>query len=110
MKSSNWLGLWLAAGVIVACGGNTGTGTNESDLTGSGVAKADAGPASCAEAACGPKPLGAEVLCEDGSTAGVTGRCLATDAGQCGWEITECPASPTLLPCADEAACGPKPL
>jgi len=44
----------------------------------------------CDPAECGPQPLGATYLCEDGSTAGVTGRCVES-GDSCGWEILDCP-------------------
>jgi hypothetical protein len=30
-------------------------------------------------------------VCEDGTRAGPTGRCLRSSEGHCGWEIRECP-------------------
>jgi hypothetical protein len=56
----------------------------------------DAGPPAtdgglvCAKADCGPTPDLATIACSDGSTAGLTGRCLP-QAGACKWEIVECP-------------------
>lgn len=62
----------------------------------------------CEPIECGPKPLFLE-LCSDGSTAGV-GDCVSDEAGECGWEITECPEpEPGEGPCTD-LECGPSPL
>jgi hypothetical protein len=45
----------------------------------------------CDVADCGP-PLGMpNYLCEDGTLAGPTGRCLRNADGTCGWEIRDCP-------------------
>ncbi|OIP41343.1 MAG: hypothetical protein AUK47_06445 [Deltaproteobacteria bacterium CG2_30_63_29] len=61
----------------------------------------------CTDQECGPAPMCAAYLCEDGSTAGCTGLCYRLDDGTCGWEIRECPA-PTDPKCTD-LECGPAP-
>ena len=44
----------------------------------------------CSPELCGVQPGLPAYLCEDGSTGGFTGRCLASGEG-CHWEILECP-------------------
>ncbi|MFK7990781.1 MAG: hypothetical protein AB8I08_32475 [Sandaracinaceae bacterium] len=63
--------------------------------------------ATCDEAACGPTPLGATYLCDDGSAGGITGRCVLGEEGECGWETRACPA-PRPEECAP-ADCGRAP-
>ena len=53
----------------------------------------------CNPEACGPALGMPNILCEDGSLGGPTGRCLQTPEGTCAWEIRECPANPD---CAQE--------
>jgi len=45
----------------------------------------------CDERACGPALGMPNVLCEDGSVGGPTGRCLELPDGGCGWEVRRCP-------------------
>jgi hypothetical protein len=45
----------------------------------------------CDPAACGPPPAMPNYMCEDGTWAGPTGRCLRSATGICSWEIRECP-------------------
>ncbi|MGE0792033.1 MAG: hypothetical protein AB7S26_40540 [Sandaracinaceae bacterium] len=72
---------------------------------GSGYAGCTDAAVTCDAAACGPMPLGATFLCPDGSTGGVTGRCVSQDDGSCGWEWRDCPPpTPAECPVAD---CGP---
>jgi hypothetical protein len=61
--------------------------------------------ATCAPADCGPAPLGATYLCPDGSVGGVTGRCIESGDGGCGWETRGCP-TPGPEECELDA-CGP---
>jgi hypothetical protein len=52
---------------------------------------------------CGPAPGVPNWTCEDGSTGGPTGRCLANADGTCGWEIIWCPMG------CDPSACEGQP-
>ena len=45
----------------------------------------------CDIADCGPPPAMPNYMCEDGTWAGPTGRCLRSSSGSCGWEIRDCP-------------------
>jgi hypothetical protein len=45
----------------------------------------------CDPALCGPPPAMPNYMCEDGTWAGPTGRCLRGPEGTCGWEIRDCP-------------------
>ncbi|MEZ4464414.1 MAG: Kazal-type serine protease inhibitor domain-containing protein [bacterium] len=64
----------------------------------------------CDPQLCGP-PLGLpNVVCPDGSIGGPTGRCLENDAGECGWEVRECPQGAVCdgfagIPCARGQRC-----
>jgi len=50
-------------------------------------------PLDCKSSDCGPQLGMPNRLCPDGkSTAGPTGRCLRNSNGECGWEVTSCPA------------------
>lgn len=56
-------------------------------------------------AACGPIPPIASWICQDGSTGGFTGQCVATPDGTCDWEVRACdPTDECTL-----ADCGPMP-
>jgi len=63
----------------------------------------------CTPEECGPVPYACpEILCDDGSIGGCTGRCYRLAGGGCGWEIRECPG-PALQwyeTCGDPV-CGP---
>lgn len=45
----------------------------------------------CDPAECGPPLRGPTLMCSDGSTGGVTGRCFRDAALVCGWEVRACP-------------------
>lgn len=72
---------------------------------GEGYAGCTEASPTCAPADCGPAPLGATYLCSDGTAGGVTGRCIESADGVCGWEIRECPG-PRPEECPVDA-CGP---
>ena len=52
---------------------------------------------------CGPRPASPSWICENGSTGGYTGRCLADAMGQCSWEVNNCPRA------CEPMECGPRP-
>jgi hypothetical protein len=73
-------------------GGVSGGKGGVNSSGGGGAAGAGATAAeTCSEAACGPQLGRPNDICEDGSTAGPTGRCLRAANGTCAWEVTECP-------------------
>ena len=45
----------------------------------------------CDTADCGPPPAMPNYMCDDGTWAGPTGRCLRSSSGACSWEIRDCP-------------------
>jgi len=45
----------------------------------------------CDDVDCGPPPAMPNYMCEDGTWAGPTGRCLWSSSGACSWEIRDCP-------------------
>lgn len=47
----------------------------------------------CDEAECGPAPRIVTLMCSDGSTGGLTGRCFRDESLVCGWEIRACPTA-----------------
>jgi hypothetical protein len=83
--------LTITTALAAACGGAETTDRTSHDLT-------EAPAPACAAEDCGPMPLGAHFLCEDGSEGGVTGRCLP-QGKTCAWEYRECPPPPTDDPC-----------
>jgi hypothetical protein len=75
-------------------GGVTAGGGKGGVSSGSGAPSAGATAAEmCSQAACGPQLGRPNDICEDGSTAGPTGRCLRTAEGTCAWEVLECPTA-----------------
>lgn len=74
-------------------GGKAGGGSSgASNSGGSSTGTAGASAVLCTESECGPQLGRPNELCDDGSTAGPTGRCLRGSDGTCGWEVLECPA------------------
>jgi hypothetical protein len=82
--------------------GNGGVGSGQGGTNGSagkGGMNGGAGSAGttatevCSPAACGPQLGLPNEVCEDGSTAGPTGRCLRGANGTCAWEVLECPTA-----------------
>jgi len=45
----------------------------------------------CDVAKCGPQLGLPNTMCDDGTVAGPTGRCLLNADGSCGWEVIQCP-------------------
>ncbi len=45
----------------------------------------------CPADECGPQPGLPNVMCDDGSVGGPTGRCLRGADNRCGWEVRACP-------------------
>jgi hypothetical protein len=75
-------------------GGVSGGKGGVNSSGGSGAVSAGATAAEvCSPAACGPQLGRPNDSCEDGSTAGPTGRCLRADDGTCAWEVLECPTA-----------------
>jgi hypothetical protein len=74
-------------------GGSSSGGSNSggSSSGGSSTGTAGASAVVCSQSDCGPQLGLPNELCEDGSTAGPTGRCLRSGDGSCGWEVLECP-------------------
>lgn len=70
-------------------GGSSSGGSSSGGSSSGGTAGASA--VVCPESECGPQLGRPNELCEDGSTAGPTGRCLRGSDGTCGWEVLECP-------------------
>ncbi len=95
---------------LAACSSSTDPSSSGEDTD----ATSDELSSTCKKEKCGPMPLGATYLCADGTTGGVTGRCLKTK-GKCGWEIRECPVpppppvppAPPPVDCTAPGACGP---
>ena len=75
--------------ITVACGGKSSQPQPPPE-GGSGSAAVE-----CPAGSCGPALGMPAQKCSDGSVGGNTGRCLRNAEGGCGWEIRECPASPT---------------
>lgn len=69
----------------------------------------DGGEPTCEEEACGPAPGMPAFECYDGTIGGFTGRCLAHEDGECGWEILDCPEPPSCeaSDCPDPAPGAP---
>jgi hypothetical protein len=82
-----------SGGVSGGKGGMTGSG-GKGGMTSSGAGGAGATASEvCSQAACGPQLGQPNHICEDGSTAGPTGRCLRAANGTCAWEVLECPTA-----------------
>ena len=62
--------------------------------------------AECTEAECGPPPACPVYECPDGSLGGCTGICFRNDAGDCAWEVRDCPDPCAGIPECD-LACPP---
>jgi hypothetical protein len=69
-----------------------GSSSGASSSGGSSTGTAGASAVVCSESECGPQLGRPNEPCEDGSTAGPTGRCLRGGDGTCAWEVLECPA------------------
>jgi hypothetical protein len=72
-------------------GGKAGASSSGASNGGSSTGTAGASAVVCSQSDCGPQLGLPNELCEDGSTAGPTGRCLRSADGTCGWEVLECP-------------------
>jgi len=76
--------------------GTNSAGTNSAGTNSAGTSSAGQGAggtsALCPDSDCGPQLGLPNYVCDDGSIAGPTGRCLKRDNGSCGWEVVSCPS------------------
>lgn len=106
----------LLAFPLSACGGrvdlpgdeneDSGTADTGGSVSDTGNVSSDTAPpptGGCEPSDCGPAPGAPAERCWDGSTGGITGRCIRQSSGACGWEYRACPPPRT---CTTASDCG----
>jgi hypothetical protein len=72
-------------------GASSSGGSSGGSSVGGSAPAGGGGSVTCLQSDCGPQLGLPNWTCDDGSTAGPTGRCLSSANGSCAWEVLNCP-------------------